>query len=381
MEQLEHHEYANLFPMMQGAELEALAASIRSGYDETMPIVLFEGMILDGRNRYRAAQMAGVAPVFTAFQGGDPLEFVIRHNLMRRHLNESQRGVIAGKLANMKNHAGVSANLHSLISQENAADMMNVSRRTVATIKAVERAAPELIEKIENGQMTANEASKKVGEMRRFEQRTEMAKLGESVKPSDKWHVYHGDITNWKAPRQYDFIITDPPYPREYIPLYEVLARRSVEWLKPGGLLFAMCGQSYLNQIYEIMSNHIEYYWTGCYLMPGQITSLKNKNVNTNWKPILIFQNGKYTGKIFNDTFISEASDKSFHEWGQSVSGMNSIISKVCSPGQYILDPFCGAGTTGVAALQNVCLFDGLDKEIKSVEISKARLHDTTKTR
>ena len=55
---------------------------------------------------------------------------------------------------------------------------------------------------------------------------------------------------------------------------------------------------------------------------------------------------------------------------------MLSIISQVCLPGQSILDPFCGAGTTGVAALKHGCLFEGIDIDESSVDIAKARLGD-----
>jgi site-specific DNA-methyltransferase (adenine-specific) len=60
---------------------------------------------------------------------------------------------------------------------------------------------------------------------------------------------------------------------------------------------------------------------------------------------------------------------------------MFDIVSKICLPGQYVLDPFCGAGTTGIAALEHGCLFDGLELEAENVKISKARLHDANKTR
>jgi DNA modification methylase len=214
----------------------------------------------------------------------------------------------------------------------------------------------------------------------RTEARTKLAEAGAFVPMSEKWCVYHGDIATWKAPRQYDFIITDPPYPKEYLPLYGVLAERAKEWLKPEGLLIAMCGQSYLNTIYRLMDKHLTYYWTASYLTPGQPTPLRQVNVNSTWKPLLIYENWvKYTGKIFGDVFKSDGNDKENHKWGQSESGMFDIISKICLPGQYILDPFCGAGTTGVAAIKHGCLFDGLELEIDNVNISKERIDDATK--
>lgn len=373
------HEYANLFPMMTEQEIDVLANDMRkNGYDKTSPIIMLDGKILDGRNRYEAAKLAKVEPQTKEFKGGDPLEFVLRHNLHRRHLNETQRAGVAAKLANMgegrpqKN----SPNSESKLTIPNAAAMLNVGKSTVAQYKAASKEAPHLIEKMDSGKMTAHEALKIAKAEKRAEARSEIASAGAKVKKSDRWQVYQGDISTWKAPRQYDYIITDPPYPKEYLPLWEVLAERANEFLKDGGLLIAMSGQSYLDEIYTMMSKHLNYYWTASYLTPGQPTPLRQVNVNSTWKPLLIYSKGKYNGKIFGDVFVSDGNEKDFHKWGQSISGMSDIVKKICLEGQYILDPFCGAGTTGIAALRNGCLFDGLELDEQNVNISRGRLSD-----
>jgi len=376
-----YHEVSSIFPLMQGADFEALKTDIKqNGLLEPIWIDR-DGKIIDGRNRHRACLDTGTPEKFRTYEKDDVLTFVIGLNLHRRHLNETQRAVVASKIANMpqggRTDITPSANLHK-VSQSKAASMLNVSPRTVATVKAVEKEAPELLEKMERGEITAHEASKKVAEKKRTQERKEVADAGRSVPKSDKWNVWQADITTWQAPRQYDFIITDPPYPKEYLPLYEVLAQRANEWLKPGGLLIAMCGQSYLNQIYEMMSKHIEYYWTLAYLTPGQSASLWQKNVIPKWKPLLVFANGKYSGKMFGDVYESGENSKELHKWGQSESGMFDVISGICLPGQYILDPFCGAGTTGVAAIKHGCLFDGIDLDQDNVNISKGRINDET---
>jgi len=389
---MEFHEIANAFPLIDGSEFDELCRDIAAnGLLE--PIWTYQGKILDGRNRYRACQAVGVNPQYREYTGDNPLNFVISLNLKRRHLNESQRAVIAAKLANMTKRDAINkrwnttANLqlyeNGKIEVSTAAELLNVSPRLVAAVKAVEREAPELVEKIERGEMTAHEAEKKIKQRQREQARAEMAEAGAQVPPSERWHIWHGDIRTWNAPRQYNFIITDPPYPKEYMPLWATLAERANEWLIDGGLLIAMSGQSYLDEIMEMMSRHLDYYWTGCYLTPGQPTPMRQVNVNTTWKPLLMFtkRGGRYTGKIFGDVFVSDGNDKSLHKWGQSESGMFDIISKICLPGQWILDPFCGAATTGVAALRHGCLFHGLELEAKNVEIGKARLYDIEKAR
>lgn len=386
---MEFHELANLFPMFTPEEMETLRASMRkSGYSNAHPIVLYEGKILDGRNRFTAAKFEALEPVFIEFTGDDDaaLQFVIEENLARRHLNETQRGIVVSRIANMtrggtgsNQYESKTANWQNSVSLGKAAEMMNVSERTAARIRAVEKAAPELLPKMERGEMTAHEAMKIADAKVRGEQRAELAESARSLPQSERWNVYLSSIDIWKAPRQYDFIITDPPYPKEFLPLYEILAIRAAQWLKPGGLLVAMCGQSYLEEIYEMIGRHLKYYWTAAYLTPGQPTPLRQVNVNTTWKPLLIYSTGEYKGKIFGDVFTSDGNDKSFHKWGQSESGMLAIVKQICLPGQYILDPFCGAGTTGIAALRHGCLFDGLDIDEQNIGITKARLHDAAK--
>lgn len=361
---------------------ELISDMLDNGYRPENPIVLYEGKILDGRNRYAAAKKAGVDPVFIEYNGIDAWKYVVSQNLHRRHLDETQRAGVVSKRANMtKADAGrlggtskkATANLQLLTIKE-VAEEMNVSPRTVATYRAVAAAMPELVEKMDSGEMTAHEAHKKVKEQRRNEERREMADRASGVLLSDRWNVIHGDMTTVKLDRQYDFIITDPPYPKEFLPLWYELGRRSVQWLKEGGLLIAMCGQSYLDQIYSMMTEHLTYYWTAAYLTPGQPTPLRQVNVNSTWKPLLIFSKGKYTGKIFGDVFVSDGNDKSLHKWGQSESGMYDIISKIVLEGQSILDPFCGAGTTLVAGLKHNCFVTGIELEEANVNISKGRL-------
>ena len=86
------HPAADIFPLMHGAELEELAGDIeRRGLIEA--ITVFDGMIVDGRNRARACQKAGVKPRYTPFQGtaDDLPHFIISKNIHRRHLKPEQR--------------------------------------------------------------------------------------------------------------------------------------------------------------------------------------------------------------------------------------------------------------------------------------------------
>jgi site-specific DNA-methyltransferase (adenine-specific) len=377
-----YHEVANIFPLLQGAEFEQLKADIQAnGLLEDITLHP-DGSILDGRNRHRACLETGTPPRFVTWNGnGSLVAFVVSKNLVRRHLNETQRGLVASRLENMPQGRpqNKDANLHLL--RKEAAEMLNVSPRTVATVKAVERDAPDLVHAMEVGKMTAHAATKEIRKRERDNERELLADSATSLPKDDRWHIEVGDVVTYKTDKQFDFIITDPPYPREFLPLYESLAIQSLTWLKPSGLVLVMCGQSYVDKIFELMTTYLTYYWTGCYHTPGQPTPLRQKQVNTNWKPILIFRHpgDVYAGKIFGDVWTSDNNDKDYHKWGQSVSGMLSIIKQVCLPGQSIFDPFCGAGTTGIAALKHGCLFHGIDIEQSNVDLSVARIAEAMK--
>nr|WP_278374575.1 ParB/RepB/Spo0J family partition protein [Brucella anthropi] len=152
------HEYANLFPMMDDDAFNALVEDIKiNGVRE--PIVFIGNEILDGRNRYTAARQLGIEYPVTEYTGADPLGFVVSLNLKRRHLTESQRAMVASKLATLK-HGQKKADTQICVSQPDAAAMLNVSQRAVQTAVAVQRSAvPELVKAVETGKVSVSGAA------------------------------------------------------------------------------------------------------------------------------------------------------------------------------------------------------------------------------
>jgi hypothetical protein len=157
---IEFHQLANLFPLMEGEEFEAFVEDIwRHGVRE--PIVLYQDQILDGRNRYRACQQAGVKCRFEPYRGSDPAAYVISLNLKRRHLNESQRAMVAAKLATFK----LGDNQYSEgLPIGRGCELLNVGERTVARAREVQgRGTPELQRVVERGAISVSAAADVAG--------------------------------------------------------------------------------------------------------------------------------------------------------------------------------------------------------------------------
>jgi hypothetical protein len=152
---------------MEGAEFEALVEDIRvNGLQH--PILLdAEGRVLDGRNRLRACRGAGVEPRFERWTpkvgDGSALEAVISLNVRRRHLNESQRALVAARLApQLKQYEKTNKscpNLYNSGRTGRAAGMLNVSRGSVENAKKVLNSGDSgLIQAVESGAVAVSAA-------------------------------------------------------------------------------------------------------------------------------------------------------------------------------------------------------------------------------
>lgn len=188
------HPAAELFPMLTEPELEELAADIRAR-GLLHPVVMHEGAILDGRNRWEACRRAEVPAATVEWHslpgvaaGDSPVGWVLSTNLHRRHLNESQRGVIAAKAlplleaeASARQKAALKRGTQPPVSapgreredapaptppgkkgksSELAAKAVGASARSVERAKAVLTTRPDLVEQIMSAKLTLKRADK-----------------------------------------------------------------------------------------------------------------------------------------------------------------------------------------------------------------------------
>lgn len=172
---------------------------------------------------------------------------------------------------------------------------------------------------------------------------------GEAIADLD---IRKGDFKKVLADvKDIDAIITDPPYPKEYIECFSELALYAKEHLKKDGFIAVYSGQYHLPEVIRRLSEHLTYVWTFCLYHIGQKQLVNGVNIMCGWKPVLIFSRGcKKMRFSAYDVLTSEQREKHSHEWQQSESGAKPLIEIFSKPGELIVDPFAGSGSFGVVA-------------------------------
>lgn len=159
-----------------------------------------------------------------------------------------------------------------------------------------------------------------------------------------------------------DAIITDPPYPKEFIDCFSDLALYAKTHLKKDGFIAVYSGQYHLPEVIKRLSEHLTYVWTFCLYHKGKSQLVNGVNIMCGWKPVLIFSNGKKKMRFSAyDVLLSEQREKANHDWQQSESGVYNLIDILSKPGDLIVDPFSGAGTFGKVATENGRKFIGAE--------------------
>lgn len=214
--------------------------------------------------------------------------------------------------------------------------------------------------------------------------RSDLVRMGKELRPAtvpavaDDYEILHADLEDAAIEEgSVDCIITDPPYQQEFIGEYTKLSTFAARVLKPGGSCFAMAGQSYLPEVMAAMATCLTYHWALAYLTPGgQSVQMWDRHVNTFWKPVLWFVRGTSEGDWVGDVIKSDVNDndKRFHEWGQSESGFSRLVERFSRPGDLIVDPFVGGGTTAVVAFAQGRRFIGIDRDLDAVKETLTRI-------
>lgn len=387
-------------PALTDEEFAMLKADIAKR-GVVVPIVLDDsGNILDGHNRIAAiAQLEAETPglqipydttVVSRLSEPEKRDYVFSINLKRRHLSEQQR---LSLLVSLRTEGKT---------REEIAEIAGVSPVTVwRQLKDAETnglfTQPEYVMG-KDGKLrptsyayTSFMSHKELVKEERGEQRAiDRNTAATAPATTPEYDIFQADIRHSYgpidpagpapriAPNSLDAIITDPPYPQEYVHLMEDLAAFGAYALKPGRPLIAMLGHAYLPQYIELMSRHMTYHWIMADVLGGANATVHVWKAFVGWKPCLVFTNGKeQLPYYFLDMVRSPGPDKDFHVWGQDVQTFQLFTYRFTPPGGTVCDPFLGGGTTAVAALSMKRKFVGFDNDPVAIQTTLARLAAT----
>jgi SAM-dependent methyltransferase len=162
--------------------------------------------------------------------------------------------------------------------------------------------------------------------------------------------VYNGDFRNILPEKvranSIDLILTDPPYERKYLDLWEALGVEAKRVLKDGGYLVTYSPHYILPLVLNTLGKYLDFYHPCGTLHTSQQSLFWSKNFKARWKPILIFSKGKgRKHRQMFDFLIGEKGEKYAHPWSQSVSEARYFIQNMTDLNGVVLDPMCGMGT------------------------------------
>lgn len=385
------HPAAEIFPMLGKVALRELSEDIaENGLQQA--ITIQGDMLLDGRNRLAACELAGVKPEYREYEGDSPVSFIIGANLHRRHLDQSQKAAIGVEIepffeAEARKREEVGRPKEGKVkvpylpsekgqSRDQAAKAVGVSGTLVSAAKAIKKQSPETFKKIKDGILKVGAAKK---QLKAVQDMADLEKAQKNITKDQKESLESVcDLRVCSCAELFasgikpDAVITDPPYPVAFLPLFTELAESCAKAGVP--LVAVMSGQSYLPEVMRRLCEHLEYRWMLAYLTPGgQAVQQWQAKVNTAWKPVILFGKGK---EWFGDVAVSKINDndKRFHGWGQSESGMADLVDRLTKPGQLICDPFLGGGTTALVSLAMGRKFVGCDIDPGCVAKTKKRV-------
>lgn len=395
------HKIAELFPLMEGDDFEALVRDIqKNGLLE--PIWTYQDKILDGRNRYMACEAAGIAPKYREYKGDDPLAFAISMNIERRHLTPSQRACFAVEILPFYERVA-EKNLHLSKgrgqkgtekipgvfgeARNMVAELVHVNPHYVTDAKTVKEEAPELFEVMRADGMHLKEALHEVHQRQREKQRAEKLSAA-SVAPVwlgtfETNCIYQADVTKVEfihgLPEDVvDLIVTDPPWDEHSLKTYDAAARIAFRTLKPGHFMAIYSGKMFLPQILEIARMAgMEYVWTFGVFQPDSNDKIQKYHLYSSWRPVfLLAKPGPRPEMVWMPDSIKSTRDKRYHEWGQGTELVEKLVQGYSQPGEIVLDPFIGGGSVPFVAKEQKRRYIGFDVNEETVRLALGRLKE-----
>jgi 16S rRNA G966 N2-methylase RsmD len=394
------NEFESLIPPLSEEELDELEHSIfKHGCRDALVVWKGKNILLDGHHRYHVCSLNTIPFAVKEIElesREDAMDWIIRNQFGRRNLSNYERCRLVLKLeaiisAKAKEHMslggkGCQISDKPIDTKKELAKVARVSHDTIHRVKKIEeKATPEQKHKLQIGEASINEVFKELSKAekaaRKEAKRQELIEKAEQVDPDGIVEIIHGDfrdVCRDIAAESIDLVLTDPPYPKEYLPLWNDLAEMAARVLKPSGFCIAYSGQLHLFDVGMMMRQHLDYYWTSALYHQGPTQLIHARNVICEWKPILIFYKPPFRKleRQWSDYVVSPAREKGLHDWQQSEVPYEYLIDFFSEPGNLVLDPCTGGGTVPVVCRRKKRRCIAVDIEEENVRIARGRLAD-----
>ncbi|HLW45140.1 MAG TPA: DNA methyltransferase [Acidimicrobiales bacterium] len=402
-----------LLPALDADEYGALKSDI-AAHGIRVPVVVTAetGEVVDGHHRLRAwreLRAEGVRvpdyprDVRRFSHDDERVTFVLAANLFRRHLIRAQRRELVASLRAQGWSLRRIADAVGVPKSTPGRDLATVPSGTVpervvgkdGRSQPARRPGPSLYVRSRRDEERARAALAALGpdepapsNLLRAEERARKAALAgrrgqgvPSVTEGRAWEVRCGDFRDALADlpdASVDAIVTDPPYNAEGIPLFSDLAAFAARVLKPGRLLVTYSGTLALDETITRLGEHLDWVWASAVFLPGRHHAMRNRMIRSRWRPVLLFSAGRYEprGWMMDATVSEGRGEKSVddHHWQQTLGPFRFWTEQCTRPGDLVVDPFVGGGTTGLACLATGRRFLGCDLDPGAVSLSVERL-------
>ena len=394
-------EIKALIPPLTEEECKGLEENIqREGCIDSVKIWKGKNIILDGHHRYAICTKYNIDFKTQEIDIRDITNakiWVIRNQLQRRNVSRYEIIELSLKLGELiaekaKRQQGRRTDLFPtsgksfdpIDTEEKVAKLAGVSHNTVYEVKTILRSGDEeQKEKVRAGKRTIHEVFKEIKKREREETaKRELKDAAKGYRGTNDIQVWCGDFRELSlkiADESVNLILTDPPYGKQYLHLWDELGKVAQRVLKPGGFLVTYSGQAFLPEVLDSLRKHLKYFWTIALKHTGSTTIIDASNARNQWKPIIIFYKEPLKlPKVFMDMIEGEQGEKELHEWSQSVSESTKLLENFSKPNDLVVDPLCGSGTVLLAALQEKRKAIGIELNKEYVEIIKGRLKTET---
>lgn len=398
-----------MIPQMSEQEYEELKAAIRQAGRVLVPVVVADdGEVIDGLGRVRAAAELGVRDYPREVVGGLDAEarrlLRVTLNCARRQLTPTQRREVAGATLRASpdmNDAWIAAvtgladktvrrvreelertseipTLTEFRRRDGKLQPRHVYARSEREQREASDALAVLGEDAPRRAMTAREANRAA---RRHARRVAGADVPVVASPEGDAGgvvVHHCDFRDIPvSPGSARLVFTDPLYHRQHLHLYSALGRWASQVLEPGGLLVTYLGTSFLPEVIRRLGEHLEYVWACHTTFAGEKTSIHDRKVRSGWKPLLVYSNGPYRPRDWIGDTVAGRREKRSHPFQQPEAEAEHFVRLLTAPGDLVLDPFCGSGTTARVCkrLARHCLTADIDAT--AVADARTRLQQT----